>query len=94
MTVILVRFAPQSLPLLPGLWQITFSLGVFASCRFLPRRLALVGVWYLGCGLLALALAGGRHAYSPWVMGLGFGVGQLLVAGLLQQGPGADDDQR
>jgi len=94
MTAVLAWVAPQSLPLLPGLWQITFSLGVFASCRFLPRRLALVGAWYLGSGLLAVALSGGRLAYSPWVMGLGFGIGQLLVAVFLQQGLGADDDQR
>jgi hypothetical protein len=91
-TATLVRFAPQSLPLLPGLWQITFSLGVFASCRFLPRSLVLVGVWYLGCGLLALSLSAGPHAFSPWVMGLAFGVGQLLVAALLQQNLGAGDD--
>ena len=33
LTVVLYRFAPQSLWMLPGLWQIIFSLGVFASCR-------------------------------------------------------------
>jgi hypothetical protein len=43
-TLALIRFSPRSLPLLPGLWQIIFGLGVFASCRFLPRRLAAVGV--------------------------------------------------
>jgi hypothetical protein len=92
-TVVLLRFAPLSLQLLPGLWQICFSLGVFASCRFLPRPLALVGVWYMGCGFLALAVTSGPLAFSPWIMGLAFGVGQLLVAALLQQSIGAGDDQ-
>lgn len=91
-TLALIRFSPRSLPLLPGLWQIIFGLGVFASCRFLPRRLAAVGVWYLASGLVALALSNGPEAFSPWVMGLAFGVGQLLVAGLLHHGLGADDE--
>ena len=37
LTFVLYRFAPQSLWMLPGLWQIVFSLGLFASCRSLPR---------------------------------------------------------
>src|SRR5580700_8419059 len=35
-TVVLVRAAPDAVWMLPGLWQVIFSLGVFASCRFLP----------------------------------------------------------
>src|SRR5262245_16634448 len=35
-TVIIVRVAPESGWLLPGLWQVFFSQGVFASCRLLP----------------------------------------------------------
>ena len=34
LTLLLVRSVPSVLWMLPGLWQITFSLGVFASCRF------------------------------------------------------------
>jgi hypothetical protein len=83
-TAVLFRFAPQSLWMLPGLWQITFGLGVFASCRFLPRAMLAVGVWYLGCGLACLAAAQGPHAFSPWAMGLPFGVGQGLVALVLR----------
>ena len=87
-TATLWRFAPQSLNLLPGLWQITFGLGVFASCRFLPRAMMLVGVWYLAAGLVCLALSGPGLAYSPWAMGLAFGIGQGLVALVLQRGVG------
>ena len=36
-TLVLVRYVPAALWMLPGLWQIIFSLGVFSSCRFLPR---------------------------------------------------------
>jgi hypothetical protein len=87
-TAVLWRFAPQSLPLIPGLWQITFGLGVFASCRFLPRAMVLVGVWYLAIGLACLAHSSGAQAFSPWGMGLAFGVGQGMVAVVLQRNSG------
>jgi hypothetical protein len=92
LTVVLWRCAPQSLWILPGLWQVLFSMGVFASCRFLPRPIFAVGVWYLAAGLTCLAL-GGARALSPWAMGLPFGIGQLLVASVLQFGyRNADED--
>ena len=68
--------------MLPGLWQIIFSLGVFSSCRFLPRAVAAAGAWYLLTGLTCIALADNR-ALSPWAMGIPFGAGQLQVAGIL-----------
>jgi hypothetical protein len=84
LTGVLLRAAPQQLWMLPGLWQLIFSLGVFASCRFLPRQMFAVGVWYLACGLTCLMVASGSKALSPWEMGIPFGVGQLLVAVVLQ----------
>src|SRR5262249_3503862 len=84
-TAVLFRFAPENLWMLPGLWQILFSLGVFASCRFLPRPIFAVGVWYLTTGLACLAFASGAQAFSPWAMGVPYGVGQLLCAALLLQ---------
>jgi fumarate reductase subunit D len=81
-TVVLVRFVPSALWMLPGFWQITFSLGVFSSCRFLPRPMAAAGVWYLLTGLTSIGLADSR-ALSPWTMGISYGVGQLLVAAVL-----------
>jgi peptidoglycan/LPS O-acetylase OafA/YrhL len=83
LTAVLLRYAPQSLWMLPGLWQIVFGLGVFASCRFLPRSMLAVGVWYLAAGLCCLAFASGGQAMAPWTMGVPFCVGQLLVAGVL-----------
>jgi hypothetical protein len=81
-TIVLVRSVPGALWMLPGLWQIIFSLGVFSSCRFLPRPVAAVGAWYLLTGLACIALADNR-AFSPWAMGIAYGAGQLLVAGIL-----------
>jgi hypothetical protein len=83
LTAVLYLFAPSNLWMLPGLWQILFSLGVFASCRFLPRSIFAVGVWYLTTGLACLAFASGERAFSPWAMGVPYGVGQLLSAALV-----------
>jgi hypothetical protein len=85
LTVALLEVAPQDLWMIPGLWHIVFSLGVFASRRFLPRSIFWVGVWYLGCGLACLALAAPSHINSPWSMGIPYGLGHLMVAGILQQ---------
>ena len=85
LTVALLEVAPENLWMIPGLWHIVFSLGVFASRRFLPRPIFWVGVWYLACGLACLALAAPTHTNSPWSMGIPYGVGHLLVAGILQQ---------
>jgi hypothetical protein len=82
LTIVLVRFVPSAQWMLPGLWQIVFSLGVFSSCRFLPRPMLAAGAWYLLTGLLCITL-GGARALSPWAMGIPFGAGQLLVAGIL-----------
>lgn len=82
LTIVLWRYAPQCQWMLPGLWQVLFSMGVFASCRLLPRGIFAVGLWYLAAGLFCLAL-GGTRALAPWAMGIPFGVGQLLVAGVL-----------
>jgi hypothetical protein len=51
LTAVLSLFAPQCLWMAPGLWQIAYGLGVFASCRFLPPAMRLVGGWYVAAGL-------------------------------------------
>jgi hypothetical protein len=81
-TAVLAGAVPQAGWMLPGLWQVVFSLGVFSSCRFLPRPMLAAGVWYLATGLGCLAL-GGARALSPWAMGIPFAAGQLLVAAVL-----------
>jgi len=93
LTVVLLRYAPDGQWMLPGLWQILFGLGVFASCRFLPRAIFAVGVWYLAAGLACLAFASGGNAFSPWAMGVPFGIGQLLAAAVLRLNHRESDGQ-
>jgi len=84
LTAVIVRLLPNEGWLLPGLWEIIFSLGIFASCRFLPRPMFAVGVWYLAAGLCSIVACSAQRSFMPWTMGLPFGVGQLLVATVLQ----------
>jgi len=91
LTFVLFKFAPQTLWMLPGLWQIVFSLGFLASCHALPRPMFATGVWYLAAGLSSLALANEAHAFSPWAMGGPFGIGQLLMAAILACFAGTSD---
>jgi hypothetical protein len=92
-TVAVVRVAPESAWLLPGLWQVFFSQGVFASCRLLPRPAFAVGVFYLAAGIATLLFARGTFALSPWAMALPFGLGQLLAAAVLYWTLERTDDQ-
>jgi len=92
-TFVVWRYAPHSMGMLPGLWQIIFSLGVFASCRSLPRPMFAVAVWYLAAGLANLALAGGASAFSPWAMAVPFGVGQLAMAAVIWRDSGVSDGE-
>ena len=76
----------NTLLMLPGLWAILFSLGVFASRRVLPKGTALVGAWYLLAGLVCLMhhKEQGREQFNfAKQMALTFGGGQLLAAGVL-----------
>lgn len=88
LTAVLVKATPQVTWMLPGLWALVFSLGVFASCRFLPRPMFGVGLWYLASGLACLAVESVHQSLSPWSMGIPFGIGQLLVAFVLQSSYG------
>jgi hypothetical protein len=86
-------FAPETLWMLPGLWQVLVGLGVFASVRSLPRTVAFAGAWYFVAGFTVLLLASQSHTMSPWTMGLPFVIGQLLLAALLHFASGEADDE-
>jgi hypothetical protein len=83
LAVMLWKFAPETLWLLPGLWQILVSVGIFASVRTLPRNVALVAAWYFVAGFTVLLIGSLHHTLSPWTMGLPFVIGQMLMAALL-----------
>ena len=86
LTWVMCDFVPAGMWMLPGLWMMLFSLGMFASARLLPREVFGVAGFYLVAGVLTLVLtadAGAGWRYSPWLMGGVFGVGQLVTAGIL-----------
>jgi hypothetical protein len=91
LAVMLWRFAPETLWMLPGLWQLLVSLGISASARSLPRTVMLGAAWYFVAGFVTLMLASGSHALSPWTMGLPFVIGQLLMAAILHFASGDID---
>jgi hypothetical protein len=68
LAVMLWKFAPETLWLLPGLW---------------PRNVVLVAAWYFVAGFTVLLIGSLHHTLSPWTMGLPFVIGQLLMAALL-----------
>jgi hypothetical protein len=91
LAIMLWKFAPETLWMVPGLWQVLVSLGVFASVRSLPRSIAFGGAWYFLSGFTMLLLASQTHLLSPWTMGLPFVAGQLLMAALFYFASGDDD---
>jgi hypothetical protein len=90
---LLWQFAPETLWLLPGLWQLLVSLGIFASVRSLPRIVTLVGAWYFVAGFVTLMLGSQSHALSVWAMGVPFIIGQFLMAAVLRIASHDDDDE-
>ena len=83
LTVVIAWVAPQVGWMLPGLWSIVFGLGVAASARFLPRLVSLVALYFVLSGLIGIVLSARGWAYSPWLMGISFGGGQMLTAAIL-----------
>jgi hypothetical protein len=81
LTTGICELQPAAAGLLPGLWSILFSLGVFASRPVLPRPMIWIGVWYLLAGWLVLMFSKGSMA--PWTMFVPFGIGQLAAAAVL-----------
>lgn len=82
---LLVLFrAPEHSRLLPGIWQLLIGVGIFAVMSNLPRSMVCAAVFYFVSGAISLALSAGEHpATTAWLMGLPFGLGQLLVAAIL-----------
>jgi hypothetical protein len=78
---VLLHLTPKVFWMLPGLWQIIFSLGVFASCRCLPRPMLLVGAWFFLTGFALIAL-GDNRALAPAAMAGAYALGMTLVAAI------------
>lgn len=84
-TLVIARIAPDAIWILPGLWQLLIALTGFAAVSTLPPTIIWPAGWYFACGTVILLLAGQAGEPSPWMMGIPFGIGQLLVAYTLQQ---------
>jgi hypothetical protein len=82
--VILVRH-PEHASLLPGLWQLLMGVGIFAVLGNLPRQMVLAAIFYFASGTLCLLLSEPQPQALSWLMGLPFGLGQMLVAMVLYQ---------
>lgn len=83
LTLTIVVAGQDAAWLLPGLWAILFSLGIFSSLSVLPPGFSSVAIFYLLCGVANVMFAQGAHALSPWAMAVPFGLGQLWTAALL-----------
>ena len=83
LTVVFEQFVTEQCWMLPAMWALCFSLGVFASRTLMPRGMSVVGGYYLMGAMFNLVFARGPHAFSPWAMALTFGVGQFLSAAVL-----------
>jgi len=79
------QYAPADLWLVPGLWLVLVSLGIFAAARSLPPGMIYAGAWYLLSGFTVLLLAATGHTLSPWSMGLPFALGQCGIALLVHR---------
>ena len=77
------KFAGDTVWIMPGLWAVLFSLGVFASRRFLPHGVGLIAAYYLLAGLVCLAIGRNGATLWPWTMAIVFGTGQSLAAVVL-----------
>ena len=91
LAAVALQFAPETLWMLPGLWQLLMGLAVFASARSLAGMVRLGAAWYFVAGITVLMLASRTQALSPLLMGAPFVIGQLLMATILYVASGDDD---
>ena len=83
LTLCIYHGAPYVAWMLPGLWSLILSLGVFASFRLLPSSYSWVAFYYALCGFGCLIWGQGANVLSPWQMGISFGGGQTVAAAIL-----------
>jgi hypothetical protein len=84
-TFVLWRTAPQEMWLLAGLWQMLIGLAGFGALPMLSSEMRWAGMWYIASGTVSLILAEPSPPLSPWLMGIPFCFGQLIVAAVLRR---------
>ncbi len=88
----MAAFCPQHAALLPALWSIIFSLGIFASSAYLPAGSIAVALYYLIAGLVCLRWGQAEQALRPWTMVVTFAVGQWITAAVLYRQQEPEDE--
>jgi hypothetical protein len=91
-TLAATRVGWQVNVLLPGIWMLLFSLGIFAARPFLPRSIGWVGLFYLLTGALLLARPITNLDTIGWVVGGTFALGQAATAFVLHRNQERDVD--
>ncbi len=91
-TFVICQFAPGSIWILPGLWQMLIGLFGFSALPSMPRAILWPACWYLVCGAIVLGIAASSGTLSPWLMGAPFAIGQPVVALILYFDSGECDD--
>jgi len=90
MTFVIMHVAPDVAWILPGLWQMLVALMGFSAIGTLPKTIVWPAAWYFLTGTTTLLLGAYSGTPEPWMMGVPFGVGQLLVAFVLQRAGATD----
>jgi len=70
--------------LLPGIWCVTYALGIFASRAMVPRDVSWVAAGFGAFGILLLLVP----ALGPldwWVMPAAFGLGQIAIGAVVRE---------
>ena len=68
---------------LPGVWAMTYSLGLFSCRTHLTRHTKWIACYFLGVGLFLVLYGFWWPSLFVWQMPLSFGVGQLIFAVVL-----------
>lgn len=76
--------------LLPGLWCIIVSLGIFATLSNAPPAMIFPAAFYAIIGGLFWRFDEWAVGLGSWSMGFAFGIGQLWTALILWRGPSHD----
>lgn len=90
LTFVIVRASPNTIWILPGLWQMLIALTGFLAVGTLPKTIVWPAAWYFLCATVTLFLAAAMGEPTPWMMGIPFGIGQVMTAVILHRAGGAD----
>ncbi|MBI9107659.1 MAG: hypothetical protein JEZ04_13005 [Spirochaetales bacterium] len=82
-TSVIILLENSAIEFLPGIWAMLFGLGIFSMRPYLPRMVGYAALFYLIAGSVLLYLVRYNLSFSPWGMGLTFGIGHLFAALIL-----------